>query len=104
MPIDLGQFKKKEGKIEIIPDSQEEKKPKLESKIRKTPIISKPDLHILTEENLIIFIKQTRKTKSYELKHRFYNNSSYEIQQLVNILFQKGLLEKNRNGWISLRG
>lgn len=72
-------------------------------KLKKSRVISSKQLHILTEENLILYIKQTRKTKPYELKHRFYNNSSFEIQKLLDILFQKGILEKNRNGWIYLK-
>lgn len=92
-----------EEKVTIIPEKRKEIK-RTEIQKPKTPrIIQTKQLHILTEKNLIIFIKQTRKTKSYELKHRFYDNTSHEIQQLVDKLFQKGLLEKNRNGWIYLK-
>lgn len=73
------------------------------SKLSRRPRTTRKQLHILTEENLIKFIKQTNKTKQYELKHRFYNSSSFEIQDLLNKLFQKGLLVKNRNGWIYLK-
>lgn len=77
-------------------------KPATRSK-RPRPKTTNKQLHILTEENLIIFIKQTNKSKSYEMKHRFYNSSSFEIQQLLDKLFQKGQLKRNKNGWISLR-
>jgi len=37
------------------------------------------------------------------MKIRFYNNSSYEIQRLLDKLFQENKLTKNRNGWISVK-
>ena len=78
---------------------------KIEEKLEDKPKVRvrRKQLHILNEENLIIFIKQTNKTKSYEIKHRFYNSSSSEIQDLLDKLFKKGLLVRNRNGWIYLK-
>jgi len=85
----------------IIHEKKKERK-KLEV-IQKPRAIPLNQLHLLTEENLIIFIKQTNKTKPYELKHRFYNNSVSEIHDLLDKLFQKGVLEKKNNGWIYLK-
>jgi len=72
-------------------------------KPKKPRVIPSIQPHTLNEENLIIFIKQTNKTKPYELKHRFYESSASEIHDLLDKLFQKGLLEKTRNGWIYLK-
>lgn len=70
-------------------------------KTQKNTTRSNP-LHILTEKNLIRFIQEQERTKPYEMKIRFYKSSSSEIQKILNSLFKKGLLTRNKNGWISL--
>lgn len=60
-------------------------------------------LHILTEENLIHFIQEEKRTKLYEMRIRFYKNSINEIDMLIKKLFKESKLTKNKNGWISLK-
>jgi len=88
-----------------ISEKKDGKKSSGEISIKKSkkPRVISNQLHLLTEENLIIFIKQTNKTKPYELKHRFYESSASEIHDLLDKLFQKGVLEKKNNGWIYLK-
>lgn len=75
-------------------------KKKAASKIKK---IIAPDPRIeLTESNIIRFIKEQEKTKVYEMKIRFLDNSAYEIKKLVDLLKEKGIIGADRNGWIFL--
>lgn len=76
---------------------QEEVRPK---KISIPKIEKSKELHILTEENLLIFIKQCNKTKKCEAKHRFYNSTALEISNMFEKFIKEGKLERNRNGWI----
>ncbi len=69
----------------------------------RTSIPRRKPLHILTEDNLIHFFKEKEKTKLYEMKIRFYNDSLKEIDDMVKSLFKKGLLKRDKNNWISLR-
>lgn len=80
--------------IEITPEIKKDKKPK---SLRKAP------LHKLNEKNLIRFIKEQENTKPYEMKIRFYDSSSFEIQKLLDKLFQENIIKRNKNGWISLK-
>ena len=66
-------------------------------------ISKKPPLHLLTEDNLIHFFKEKEKTKLYEMKIRFYNNSLKEIDHMIKSLFKKGILKRDRNNWYSLK-
>lgn len=98
MPIDLGQFKKKKKELEVkITPGEKEKK--ISSALKK----KSEKLHILTEENLIHFIQEEKRTKLYEMRIRFYKNSLNEIDILIKKLFQENKLTKNKNGWISLK-
>lgn len=74
----------------------------IKSQIKERLISRRKPLHILTEDNLIHFFKEKEKTKLYEMKIRFYNNSLKEIDDMVKSLFKKGLLKRDKNNWISL--
>jgi hypothetical protein len=70
----------------------------------KTPQVSFNDLRLfLTEENLINFVKAQERTKVYEMKIRFLDNSSLEIKKLVDSLKKRSILAQNKNGWIYLK-
>ena len=75
-------------------------KKKAASKI-KTVIVTDPRIE-LTEANIIKFIKEQEKTKVYEMKIRFLDDSAYEIKKLVDSLKEKGIIAADRNGWIFL--
>jgi predicted transcriptional regulator len=57
----------------------------------------------LTEENLINFVKAQERTKVYEMKIRFLDNSSLEIKKLVDSLKKRNILTQDKNGWIYLK-
>lgn len=76
-------------------------KKKAASKIKKI-IVKDPRIE-LTEINLIKFIKEQEKSKVYEMKIRFLDNSAYEIKKLIDLLKKKGTIAANRNGWIYLK-
>lgn len=86
-----------------VPKSEKSKRPKVE-RIKK-PVMpgSGGSLHILNEKNVLIFVKQVRRTKKYELKHRFYNESSYAISNLVDKLIVDGKLQRFNHGWIGIK-
>jgi len=88
---------KKIEESRIIPGEKDQKVVQMREK--KTE-----KLHILTEENLIHFILEEKRTKLYEMRIRFYKNSINEIDMLIKKLFKENRLTKNKNGWISLRG
>ena len=71
--------------------------------LRKGPQKRTEPLHILNEKNLLVFVKQTNRTKKYEVKHRFYDSSVYEIDQIVEKLIKEEKLERLINGWIQLK-
>ena len=77
--------------------------------VKKTPatkiktIIVKDSRLELTEANIIKFIKEQEKTKLYEMKIRFLDNSAYEIKKLIDSLKKKGIIAANRNGWFYLK-
>lgn len=91
---------KQKQEIEYL---EEEQKPLVVSIKPRTPRIPKKEpLHILNGKNLIRFIQEQERTKPYEMKIRFYNSSSYEIQKLLNKLFRENKIKRNKNGWINL--
>lgn len=77
--------------------------------VKKTPatkiktIIVKDSRLELTEANIIKFIKEQEKSKVYEMKIRFMDNSAYEIRKLIDSLKKKGTIAMNKNGWIYLK-
>lgn len=95
--------KKSEEKSKIIRPLSSIKDLQKKSSSGTKSISPRKDISILNEENLIRFIQEQERTKPYEMKIRFYKSSSYEIQKLLKNLFQKDLLKRNRNGWISLK-
>jgi hypothetical protein len=102
----LTELQKKYGKKEEETPKEEfppEWMLKKEEKKPREPKVRILNLHKLTEENLIIFIKQVNKIKPYECKHRFYDNSLSEITELIYKFREKGILDKNRNGWYFLK-
>ena len=71
------------------------------NKIKKV-IVKDPRLE-LNEENLINFVKEQGKTKLYEMKIRFLDNSAYEIKKLIDSLKKRGVIVAGRNGWFHLK-
>lgn len=71
------------------------------TKIKK--VIVKDPRTELNEANLINFVKEQGKTKLYEMKIRFLDNSAYEIKKIVDSLMKKGVIVRNRNGWFHLK-
>ena len=71
----------------------------------KKPVIpgSSGPLHLLNKKNVMIFVKQVRRTKKYELKHRFYNESSLDISNLIDKLIEENKLQKFNHGWIGIK-
>lgn len=94
-----------ESKEDIVEEFNE--KPKKERKTREKreqrPQVKATELHILNEENVLIFVKQVNRTKKYELKHRFYNSSSLEISNIIDKLLKEGKLQRFDYGWIGIK-
>jgi hypothetical protein len=82
------------------PLNQEKPKEKVQRSRNSTRAKS---LHVLNEKNLLIFVKQTNKTKKYEMKHRFYNSSASEIDKLVERLIKEKKLQRIKNSWIQIK-
>ena len=103
--FDFGSLIEKEEPVELEKPNEiikREKPVKIQIKERLSISKRKP-LHVLTEDNLTHFFKEKEKTKLYEMKIRFYDNSLKEIDDMVQSLFKKGLLKRDKNNWISLR-
>ena len=66
-------------------------------------VIAKDSRIKLTEANVIKFVKQQKKSKVYEMKILFLDNSAQEITKIVNSLKKKGVIAANKNGWIYLK-
>jgi hypothetical protein len=58
--------------------------------------------HELTEENMIHFIKMKKTIKPYELRYYFDAYDSVEIQKVLNSLFNKKSVSRNKNKWYFL--
>ena len=54
--------------------------------------------HTLSETTLIEFFKQIMpRAKMFDLNHYFDENTSFEIQKLLDKFFKAGILRKNKN-------
>ena len=96
LEIDIDQKKTKKIKIK-------DQRPKKDQKNKIKTVIVKDSRIELNEANIIKFVKEQKKTKLYEMKIRFLDNSAYEITKIVNSLKKKGVIAANRNGWIYLK-
>lgn len=92
--------KKEEPDIATKDIKKVERKPKKEKQKQDT---EKKQLHVLNEENLIIFIRQVNKTKKYEGLHRFYESTALEISNLIDKLIEEGKLARFGSGWIGIK-
>lgn len=89
--------------VSMINQTQSTKKRNKQDKTSKPSTKKKQiEKHHLTKTNLLRFIMEQERTKLYEMKIRFYQNSSNEINALVQECFNQELLIKNKNGWISI--
>ncbi len=59
----------------------------------------KENKRAFNEENLIAFFQSVKYAKKYEIKRIFPETSSFEIDKMVNALFKRKILKRNKKYW-----
>lgn len=59
--------------------------------------------HEFTIENMMIYFKEIKKTKLYELRRYFSDSSSFEIDKMLKYFYSTGVVIKDKDNWYSLK-